>query len=262
MWVKQQKQPSEVTKSQLSLAGKKEATMCLAAETKTGQGQVGSSITIRHFRTEDEDAVKNLFAPGIMSNANAGFMKMCGNPVIIGAFGSLIAVTAKVTRSVVAAFLVEILAVGLFYGISRFFFSSYVKQSLQDDLSNINKVYVESGGCFLVATNPNTGAIVGTVGGQGKGKHMFELRRMSVHPENQGTGLGKKLLQRLEKECKSGKMTLTTTNIQYAAHFLYRRNGFLLTRKFPMMSGIMKYIFNIEIYEFVKDFGTPPTIPK
>ena len=76
--------------------------MCLAAETKTGQGQVGSSITIRHFRTEDEDAVKNLFAPGIMSNANAGFMKMCGNPVIIGAFGSLIAVTAKVTRSVVA----------------------------------------------------------------------------------------------------------------------------------------------------------------
>lgn len=209
---------------------------------------------IRHFKAEDEEAVKKLFASGMMTNTNAAFMKNIVKPSVLSILGSVGVVTAKLTRSLVAALLVELLVVGLFYAMTRHMFGEYVKGSLKSDLSNINKIYVESGGSFLVATNPTNGSIVGIVGGEGKGGDVFELRRMSADPAYHGKGLATKLLLRLEKECNPEKMTLTTTSIMYAAHSLYRKHGFVLTRKFPIMTGSMRHFVNIEIYEFVKTY--------
>lgn len=226
----------------------------MVSEAQTTPSSDSGNILIRYYKEEDEEAVKKLFASGIMMNTNAAFMKMIGNPLILGVFGSVIALTAKISRSIVAVLLVGLLALGLVHRFTKQIFADYVKGSLQADLSNINKVYAASGGHFLVAADVTSGSIIGIIGGEGKGKNVFELRRMSADPAYHGKGVGKMLLQRLEKECQAEKMSLTTTSIMYAAHSLYRRNGFALTRKFQAYTGSMRHFCNIEIYEFVKEY--------
>ena len=71
---------------------------------------------------------------------------------------------------------------------------------------------------------------------------VYELRRMSVDSTIQRRGLGKKLIQALEKELKNvvvvgskggcqmkkmKKIYLTCSNLQHSAHHLYRKSGFV-----------------------------------
>ena len=138
-------------------------------------------------------------------------------------------------------------------------FNPYIQHSIDADLSNINDVYFNNGGTFLVAvdtsssTSPNR--IVGCVAGEKKttkkqqeddqqqqqqqGKDddgsniIYELRRMSVDGTIQRRGLGKKLIQALENELFNvvgkthPKIYLTCSNLQHSAHHLYRKSGFL-----------------------------------
>lgn len=227
--------------------------MCLPTE--TAKKIKNDGISVRHFQPQDEQQVKDLFAIGILSNADAAFWRLCRHPPNLVIAGILGVLSFSVSRRIIVALLMEVLTFGLVYRTSRKLFHGYVNHSLQDDLSNIPQVYGSSNGCFLVATDDATGRIVGTVGGQGKGPDLFELRRMSVDANCQGQGLGRRLLQRLHQECKNGKITLSTTSIQYAAHALYRKNGYAMTKRMPLMGsgGYQQYLSNLEVYVFEKE---------
>ena len=63
------------------------------------------------------------------------------------------------------------------------------------DLDNIEGLYVKQGGCFDVLVNEE-GTIIGTVALFSMGNKCCELRKMYLHPNERGKGLGKKLVLR------------------------------------------------------------------
>jgi ribosomal protein S18 acetylase RimI-like enzyme len=97
----------------------------------------------------------------------------------------------------------------------------------EDDLRDIPATYLDSGGDFLV------GFADGTLAGMGgllrRSPEEAEIRRMRVHPDFQRQGLGRLLLERLEKQAQAldcRVIRLDTTDQQTAARRLYESAGY------------------------------------
>jgi ribosomal protein S18 acetylase RimI-like enzyme len=98
------------------------------------------------------------------------------------------------------------------------------------DLHEVEKVYFESGGEFLV------GVVDDVVLAMGAFKRTDSLRaeitRMRIHPNAQRRGYGQAILSALEmraRELGYAALHLETTVQQVAAQGLYERNGFVQT---------------------------------
>jgi GNAT superfamily N-acetyltransferase len=117
--------------------------------------------------------------------------------------------------------------------VARYLFHDYIQQSLTSDLANIPTTYQSNGGLFLVAATHDTDHVLGMVAAEFKKEEsnhtnvpVYELRRMSVDASVRGLGIGKKLLTALEDRLPTpSKIILYTSNVQYAAHRLYERQG-------------------------------------
>ncbi|TYZ59232.1 hypothetical protein PybrP1_010852 [[Pythium] brassicae (nom. inval.)] len=116
---------------------------------------------------------------------------------------------------------------------------SYVQESIDDDLSKIEQVYLTPGGNFWVATV--TGAangdgkekVVGMVALEKKADGQGELRRMSVSSEYRRFGLGRRLVAHLEAWAKENgytKVRLSTGAIMKNAVKFYPSIGYELIR--------------------------------
>lgn len=93
------------------------------------------------------------------------------------------------------------------------------------DLDNIEKNY--SGGIFLVMEE-NSG-IIGTGGLYPLDRRVAEIRKMYLHGDHRGRGLGREILERLLREAKHlgfKRVTLETASVLQEALGLYRRYGF------------------------------------
>ena len=118
--------------------------------------------------------------------------------------------------------------------VARSLFQEYIHKSLNDDLANISSVYQSNGGLFLVAATQDTDRVVGMVGAEWKepsttneGNPVYELRRMSVDASVRGVGIGRKLVEDLEQKLPAPcKIILYTSNLQYAAHRMYEKQGY------------------------------------
>jgi len=223
-------------------------------------------IKIRHFRDEDKEQVQGLFRRGIMSLVPSAFYRFARSPgyllLAVSLGGTLAWALQAQIHFLITLFVVFLAMLILMYCICNNAFLGYVQYSIESDLSDIQNVYVKSGGCFLVAVVPDHDdgndfkeRIVGTVAAEGKGSHKFELRRMSVCQSMQGLGLGKALIRQLEKECKTGTIFLTTSNVQYTAIALYSKYGF---RRMPKTesygTGLFGLLTSFELYFFEKEF--------
>jgi len=96
-----------------------------------------------------------------------------------------------------------------------------------DDLKNIKDVYLDNRGIFVVAEK--NGIIIGMGALRKVSADTAEIKRMRVLPENQGKGLGKKLLHLLESEAKKlgyNKLILDTSVKQQAAIHIYKKYGY------------------------------------
>jgi ribosomal protein S18 acetylase RimI-like enzyme len=99
-----------------------------------------------------------------------------------------------------------------------------------DDLHNIDEVYLKSGGEFLV------GCLAGRVVAMGAlkrtGERRAQITRMRVHPECQRRGFGQAILSLLEERARElgyHQLHLDTTVQQTAAQELYLKNGYRQT---------------------------------
>jgi GNAT superfamily N-acetyltransferase len=242
------------------------------SESTTSTGSVSvkedcaDGIIIRRYESSDEEQVKHLFRSGIASLTPAAFRAAIKHPYValpLTSLPAVVAAVATINRSmmsagkraplwVAAAAAAAVLpATGLYFFLKNVL-SVYIEASLQDDLSKIEQVY-SGKSCFLVAvdTRSENGScsIVGIVAGHARDDDgVIELRRMSVSSKQRGLGLGKRLVQRLEVECKPSKMYLTTTSIQYAAHRLYSGAGFTLkeTSSWLLRNSLQFYYFEKE----------------
>ena len=111
-------------------------------------------------------------------------------------------------------------------------FEAYIERALADEIDRIEDYYSEHGGGFWVATLG--GGLVGTLGLERASADAMELRRMYVDPAARRVGIGRRMLQHAEAECRRRgvkRLELSTAKIQNEAIALYRSAGYRLVRE-------------------------------
>ncbi|WMJ80223.1 GNAT family N-acetyltransferase [Clostridium sp. MB40-C1] len=101
----------------------------------------------------------------------------------------------------------------------------------QTDLLDINRNYIECGGCFWVALNEE-GKVVGSIGVQIKTKEIAVLKKLFVYKEYRGKeiGIGQKLYDLVIDFAKSKNIStifLDSPDKTKRAHNFYRKSGFV-----------------------------------
>ena len=121
------------------------------------------------------------------------------------------------------------------------------KGSWDDDMKNIEEVYLNNNGEFLVAIMDNK--IVGMGALRKRDTAIAEIKRMRVRPEYQGKGIGTFLLKNLEARAKIRgykKLILDTTVKQRVAQKLYENNGYKKTGH-AILGGFACLLYEKEI---------------
>lgn len=96
-----------------------------------------------------------------------------------------------------------------------------------DDMHHIPRVYLQSGGEFLVGEY--AGRVVAFAGLQRDSEQRATIRRVGVHPSAQRRGFGKALMTELERRARRmgiETLRLDTSLSQLAAQQLYRACGY------------------------------------
>ncbi|TMW58405.1 hypothetical protein Poli38472_009964 [Pythium oligandrum] len=111
------------------------------------------------------------------------------------------------------------------------FYRNYVDKTLKTDLGDIEGTYFASGGHFWVATTTvgEQEVVVGMVGLEGKPDGVGEVRRMSVMPEYRRFGVGRDLIDHLERWAEQNgftKVWLATGRVMVQACRFYESLGY------------------------------------
>jgi GNAT superfamily N-acetyltransferase len=111
-------------------------------------------------------------------------------------------------------------------------FEGYMERALAEEIDRITDYYREHAGGFWV-TIQNDG-LVGTFGLERAAPDAMELRRMYVDAAARRNGIGRRMLQCAEDECRRrniARLELSTAEIQTAAIALYTNAGYQLVRE-------------------------------
>jgi GNAT superfamily N-acetyltransferase len=116
-----------------------------------------------------------------------------------------------------------------------------------DDLHDIESVYLNNGGEFLVGLLDSEIVAMGAIRRITHDK--AEVKRMRVHPDHQRKGFGQQTLTALEaraRELGYTTLALDTAVIQTAAQQLYLKNGYRETGR-TVLSGFDAILFEKEL---------------
>jgi len=105
---------------------------------------------------------------------------------------------------------------------------AFVPGPWNDDMKNIEKVYIRPGGCFVLIKENDS--IIATGALKIISKNVAEIKRMRVETSLQRQGLGQKVLDHLllyAKNCGIERIILDTTDLQKAAQHFYIKNNFI-----------------------------------
>ena len=103
----------------------------------------------------------------------------------------------------------------------------YIPGSWEEDLYNIEDVYIRPGGCFIIIEHNKEIQAMGAL--KVISDNVAEIKRMRVETTLQRQGFGQKILDYLLSYArKQGyeRIVLDTTNLQEAAQNFYIKNGF------------------------------------
>ncbi|XP_075038044.1 putative N-acetyltransferase camello [Mixophyes fleayi] len=218
-----------------------------------------ANYAIRVYRNRDYNAVRMLFAEGMMEHFPATCAYLLKLPriqfVLFISFITLILISRSYLLSLVS------LAIAFTAGRRLLLseFHQYVDECQREDLLDIEESYMASNNsCFWVAES--NGRVVGMVGVQSaqRSSEVMELRRLSVAKDWRHNGIARTLcLKVIDFASQRGYkvVKLETSMIQIAAHKLYETLGFLKTdtRIFPSLLGRFAN-FYVMTYEYmIKD---------
>ncbi|XP_065606328.1 putative N-acetyltransferase 8B [Cyrtonyx montezumae] len=188
---------------------------------------------IRLYRDEDYDAVRALFARGIVEHAPSIYRQMLRSTR--AQLGLLVLFTA--VRAAAGCWLLALgataLALAAAWPFARSFSTSYVQEALLTDLCDIHSTYMRApDSCFWVAEAG--GAVVGMVAvappqDPAQRGEALELRRMSVSRDYRGCGISKALCGEVLRFAQArgyGAVVLYTSVVQVVAQRLYESQGF------------------------------------
>ena len=116
-----------------------------------------------------------------------------------------------------------------------------------DDLLHIESAYLGEGSHFWVIEEDDR--LVGMVAVRRIDAATAELKRMRVARDRRRMGMGQALLELAEDFCRAqryGRIALNTTDRQWAAQELYRKNGYRQTRE-RQLGDLMVLYFEKEL---------------
>ncbi|KAM3938039.1 putative N-acetyltransferase camello isoform 1-T2 [Leptodactylus fuscus] len=218
-----------------------------------------ADYTIRVYKNRDYNAVRMLFAEGMLEHIPATCAYLLKLPrvqfILFISFITLLLLSRSYLLSLVS--LAVVFTAGRRLLTSEF--HQYVDQCHKEDLLDIEESYMASNNsCFWVVES--NGRVIAMVGTQPlpRSSEVMVLRRISVAKDQRHLGIASALCQKVidfARQRGFKVVTLETSMIQVPAHKLYEKLGFQKTnvKILPSMFGRFAN-FAILTYEYrIKD---------
>ncbi|KAM9329473.1 N-acetyltransferase 8-like [Gastrophryne carolinensis] len=194
-----------------------------------------SGFSIRLYQDSDYVVVRDIFARGIKEHTNTAFYHSLSLLHVQAILLVIVLLLPQTTGSYILSIGALSLSLAALWLMNRHVYSSYVEQSLADDMLDIRKYYLERDGyCFWVAES--AGEIVGMIAAvplyPPTGDNQVELKRLSVPIKHRGRGIAKALCKVVIDYARnrgSRTVVLTTSLSQKDACSLYEKLGFRRT---------------------------------
>ncbi|CAL1602117.1 unnamed protein product [Knipowitschia caucasica] len=192
-------------------------------------------VVVREYESGDEREVIRIFCEGMEEMvSDTAFRGLPHHPESLLLYTAITVLCVWISWCLWVIVLLPVVLLCGRYFCSFTVMSSYMKNTLNTDLADIEGSYMKApGSCLWVALVD--GAVVGLVAAKqrcpdhGSVPDEVELKRMSVDQRHRSCGvglaLGRKVLEFASSQNVS-KVVLGTTNYTAAAHNLYRRLGF------------------------------------
>lgn len=213
-----------------------------------------ASFRIRHYQDQDFEAVRALFARGILEHAPAGFRHILRSARVRLALLAVFVAARAAAGSWVLGLGAVALALVLLWVMVRSLSAEYVRDALGTDLCDVPGTYLRPNHCFWVAEEGGT--VVGMVAAVPAGAGELELKRMSVSREHRGRGLARALCREVLSFARArgfGAVVLSTSMVQVAAQRLYEGQGFRrVGSSYPSLLGTL---LNFQIFHYRCDLG-------
>lgn len=214
-----------------------------------------ASFRIRQYREQDYEAVRALFARGILEHAPAGFRHVLRSARVRLALLAVFVAARAAAGSWVLGLGAVALALVLLWVLVRSLSAEYVREALGTDLCDVPGAYLRPPDCCFWVAEAG-GAVVGMVAAVPAGRGELELKRMSVSREHRGHGLARALCQEVLGFARArgyGAVVLSTSMVQVAAQRLYEGQGFRrVGMSYPSLLGTM---LNFQIFHYRCDLG-------
>ncbi|THV00720.1 acyl-CoA N-acyltransferase [Dendrothele bispora CBS 962.96] len=228
-------------------------------------------FTIRPYRPEDEEQVKDLAFRSVVDGSGSPFYFMLRHVFTTSLFYFYYFLfLAGFTAAISFTGIRRVLGITLFHGVGFFMlyiywnvraaFVDYVESAFRTDMANIMTTYKvgdKSPSCFWVAEIPSTNLwkssyeIVGCVGldsSTSADLKTAELRRLYVSPSYRRHGIATALVNNLMTFARERGVTTLyseTSNLQVAAQFVYSSQGWTVgeSKNYPYEAGGLKVQF-------------------
>ncbi|KAM9842491.1 putative N-acetyltransferase camello [Aulostomus maculatus] len=212
-----------------------------------------ASVTIRAYRKDDDEAVKEIFTLGMSEHVPSSFVHVLKQPLTQMVLMCVFCALMTSSKS----FLLPILAVTLLLAGARqlvvHLFNRYIETSLKKDLNSISETYLkQKDACFWVAEVE--GRVVGTVAclPAENAPECLELKRLSVRRSHRGMGIAKALCRTVAEFTGArgyAAVTLVTSVVQTDACRLYEHLGYEKIREF-VVPELVARITNFTLVEY------------
>ncbi|XP_076796137.1 N-acetyltransferase family 8 member 2-like [Arvicanthis niloticus] len=209
---------------------------------------------IRQYQERDHKRVLELFSSGMKELVPAAFRQMLTLPhsllLLPGVPVTIVLVSGSWLLATVYSFLFLLCLWVIFWLSCR----NFVTTSLQADLADITKSYLNAHGSFWVAESG--GQVVGMVGALPVkdppiGRKQMQLFRLSVSSQHRRKGIGKALVRTVLQFARDqgySDVVLKVGCVQYSALSLYQAMGFQKTGQYFV--SITKRLMGLSILHF------------
>lgn len=214
-----------------------------------------ASFRIRQYQDQDYEAVRALFARGILEHAPAGFRHVLRAARVRLALLAVFVAARAAAGSWVLGLGAVALALVLLWVLVRSLSAEYVRDALGTDLCDVAGSYLRAPDrCFWVAEEGGT--VAGIVAAVPAGRGELELKRMSVSREHRGHGLARALCREVLAFARArgySAVVLSTSMVQVAAQRLYEGQGFRkVGSSYPSLLGTL---LKFQIFHYRCDLG-------
>uniref|UniRef100_H3ATG9 N-acetyltransferase 8 n=1 Tax=Latimeria chalumnae TaxID=7897 RepID=H3ATG9_LATCH len=215
--------------------------------------------TIREYKDMDYEVVREIFAAGMIEHMPAAWVYMHKQRWYQLTLVCLFCVLLLSSKSFLLPVFTVALLLAMRWLLEFYEWSSYIKQSLKEDLLDIRKTYMEhKGSCFWVVEC--NGSVVGIVGAEPskEAEDHMELQRLSVRKAFRGCGIAKALTRAVIDFARVNgykSVVLGTSCVQYDAQKLYEGVGFKKFRGFTLPSLYGK-LSNFYIFRYRYELPT------